>query len=91
MPGLSVLLVPEGKAYNDGYDVADVQRRVADLPIADALGLSAFFFGRFLELTQASLGYLEDAMKRAKGKERKKMEAALAVARSLTSGDGSLT
>ncbi len=41
---LSVFLVPEGKAYNDGYDVLEVQERVKQIPFPDALGLAAFFF-----------------------------------------------
>ena len=42
---IAVLLVPEGRNYNDGYDVAQVVRVVRDLPLPVALGLSAFFFG----------------------------------------------
>ena len=52
---LSVFLVPEGKAYNDGYDVAEVQERVRAVPFPVALGLAAFFFERFLQLTEDSL------------------------------------
>lgn len=42
---LSVLLVPEGKKYNQGYDVDLVQKEIGDyFNVEDALALSAFFF-----------------------------------------------
>lgn len=42
---LSVLLIPEGHRYNEGYSTDDVRETVyRNLPIEDAMGLSAFFF-----------------------------------------------
>lgn len=52
---LSVFLVPESHAYNTGYDVGKVQSQVGRIPLPQALGLAAFFFGRFLKLTEDSL------------------------------------
>lgn len=52
---LAVFLVPEGHKYNEGYDFADVVARVKEIPMPDALGLVAFFFARFLKLTEDSL------------------------------------
>ena len=52
---LSVFLVPDGMDYNDGYDIAEVQEVVKGITLPDALGLAAFFFGKFLELTTDSL------------------------------------
>lgn len=69
---LSVFLVPEGKAYNDGYDVAEVQQRVEQISLPDALGLAAFFFKRFLKLTMASLTSWDSKMKKAKDEGKKK-------------------
>ena len=69
---LSVFLIPEGRAYNDGYDTAEVQQRVRSLPFPVALGLAAFFFERFSESIAASLNYLEWGMKHTKDKMRRK-------------------
>lgn len=42
---LSVFLIPEGCKYNDGYSSDDVREAVyKNMPIEDAMGLSAFFF-----------------------------------------------
>lgn len=71
---LSVFLVPEGKAYNDGYDVLEVQERVKQIPFPDALGLAAFFFRRFVRLTEASLTSWEREMRTSRSsKEREKI------------------
>lgn len=49
---LSVFLVPDGKRYNDGYDVMDVQRAIREnMSVSDAVALSAFF----LDLLMRSL------------------------------------
>ena len=67
----SVFLIPEGKAYNDGYDVVEVQHRVEALPFPDALGLAAFFFARFLQLTADSLTSWEQALRKEKDTKRR--------------------
>ena len=42
---LSVLLIPEGCKYNEGYSSDDVREAIyKHMPIEDAMGLSAFFF-----------------------------------------------
>lgn len=69
---LSVFLVPEGLAYNDGYDVLFVQEQVKLLPLADALGLAAFFFARFVKLTEDSLTSWASDMKKTKDQQKKK-------------------
>lgn len=64
---LSVLLVPEGCAYGDGYDTREVQQAIRDeLPVSAAISLSAFFFASWLTLTEDTLGSLETEMKKAK-------------------------
>lgn len=72
---ISVLLVPEGRNYNDGYDVAKVVRVVRDLPLPVALGLSAFFFGQLVQSIQASLTYLESAAKSLPKQKREELES----------------
>lgn len=44
---LSCFLVPDGKKYNNGYDVAQVQEAVRCITLPQAIGLTAFFFKRF--------------------------------------------
>lgn len=62
---LSIILVPEGKVYADGYDIAEVQTAIrAYMPAADATALLAFFFARYERLIAASLRY---SMRAAKG------------------------
>ena len=69
---LSVFLVPEGKAYNDGYDIAEVQKVVDTMPLPDALGLAAFFFVRFVTLTADSLTSWASDLKKTKDETKKK-------------------
>ena len=71
---IAVLLVPEGRNYNDGYDVAEVVRVVRDLPLPVALGLSAFFFGQLVQSIQASLTSLESAAKSLQKQSRAELE-----------------
>lgn len=71
---IAVLLVPEGRNYNDGYDVAQVVRVVRDLPLPVALGLSAFFFGQLVQSIQASLTSLESAAKSLPKRRRAELE-----------------
>lgn len=64
---LSVLLIPAGKTYGDGYDVRDVQTAIREhLPISDALDLYAFFFSSWLKSTQATLRSLEKDIRRTR-------------------------
>lgn len=45
---LSILLIPEGKRYNEGYDLNDVVYDIENyMKVEDCLGLSAFFFNLF--------------------------------------------
>lgn len=68
---LSCFLVPEGKDYNQGYDIAAVHAAVLTIPLAKALGLTAFFFSRFNESIAGSLTSLE---RQSRKNRRKKME-----------------
>ena len=53
---LSCLLVPEGKRYNEGYDIADVQKAIReDMSVADAMGAYAFFLESCKKSTRATL------------------------------------
>ena len=64
---LSVLLVPEGMTYGDGYDTALVQQAIREeLPVSAAISLSAFFFKSWLTLTEDTLASLETEVKKAR-------------------------
>lgn len=71
---LSIVLVPEGKTYNDGYDVDEIRDIIAErLPVTEALGIRDFFVMRLGRLTADSLTYsrklaarMKDPKKRAK-------------------------
>ena len=86
---LSCFLVPEGKNYNDGYEVADVQKAVREITLPVALGLTAFFFKQYNASIADSLTSLErmarknPAMKERARRIRMEAEAALQ-----TIGDG---
>ena len=52
---LSCLAVPEGKKYNDGYDIVELQGDIRkEMPVADAMCLYAFFLSS-LERSTASI------------------------------------
>lgn len=52
VPGelLSIMMVPEGHAYNDGYDKEQVISDMYDMHVEDALGIVDFFTLRFVRL-----------------------------------------
>lgn len=88
---LSVFLVPEGKNYNDGYDVDEVRDLIAEsLPTPDALGIRDFFVKRLGRLIAATLTYSRlMAAKITDPKEKKKAKMKIAAVQAfLTSGDG---
>lgn len=64
---LSVFLVPAGHHYGDGYDPLDVQAAIrAELSVADAVALVAFFFESWVRLTQDTLRSLEKETRNAR-------------------------
>lgn len=91
---LSVLLVPKGHRYNEGYDIADVQNAIREhLYVTEAISLYAFFLILFRNLIKDSLNSSKKALKEMKNnpqlkkkllQEVKELEMAL-----WQSGDGS--
>lgn len=56
---LSCFIVPEGKRYNDGYDIAEVIKDIgAFLSIQDAVNVCFFFQRKYLSLLNDTLIYL---------------------------------
>lgn len=55
---LSVVLVPIGKTYNEGYDMDELKRALGGMTIGDALSVCFFFRTRFLRSSRRILTFL---------------------------------
>ena len=89
---LSCFLVPQGMTYNEGYDIAELQKAMReDLSVADALTLSAFFFKRCVVSIKDTLTFLHKVIKDLPKEKREEVEKRLKVleSRLMTNGDGS--
>ena len=90
---LSVILVPKGKRYNEGYDILEVQKAIREeMSVTDGVAVVAFF----LKLCERSIVDMlhysrEEARKIPNKKERKKILERIKEQEDLlrTSGDGS--
>lgn len=64
---LSVILVPEGKTYGNGYDIEEVQEAIRnELCVLDAIALRAFFLTLCAASVTDTLPSLEKMMKEMK-------------------------
>ena len=62
---LACLLVPDGKRYNDGYDIGEVASDIGQyFSIQDAVNVCFFFQRKYLRLINDTLIYLEYKTKR---------------------------
>lgn len=94
---LSTLILPEGKEYADGYDIQEAVDAMNDLPVLDALRISAFFLSRCrrsIDNTLTCLAWRTRRMaKKMTPEERKRMTTAaeeiVRLRDSLRNGDGS--
>lgn len=90
---LSVLLIPDGHRYNDGYDMAAVQDAIQDwVNVADALALAAHFFASSSASIATTLNFSRALAGRMKdGKTKAELETKIAEVETLLarSGDGS--
>lgn len=67
---LSVLLIPEGHKYNDGYSQDEVREAIyRHMGIEDALGLSAFFFTLWKKSIRTLLRENRKALRQLKRKK----------------------
>lgn len=57
IPILSIILVPKGHIYNDGYDMEEVREDVSNLNVEEALGICDFFIKKYRRLLKATLLY----------------------------------
>lgn len=89
---LSVMLVPKGKRYNEGYDIVDVQAAIRDhMTMGDAVPLLAFFFRSLEGSMQDLLNFSESMAMEVKDKaKREKILTRIAGVRERLrkSGDG---
>lgn len=90
---LSVILVPKGQRYNEGYDILEVQQAIRDeMSVSDGVSLAGFFLTWCKKSIKDSLNY---SRQEAMGiKDKKKREEILEKIREQerlleTSGDGS--
>lgn len=94
---LSVFLIPKGKKYGEGYDMAEIQKVIREnLGIIDAVALSDFFLLLSQSLMQVTLRSLKKKMKKMKKQmksqeEIQKMEEAIAHLESVGDGYALLT
>lgn len=55
---LSVILVPKGHRYNEGYDILDVQKAIRDeMSVSDGISIAGFFLTWCRKSIQDSLNY----------------------------------
>ena len=90
---LSVILVPKGHRYNEGYDILEVQRAIREeMSVADGISIAGFFLTWCRKSIQDSLNY---SKRMAEGiKDKTKREEILHKIQEQekllqTSGDGS--
>lgn len=70
---ISILLVPKGKKYNEGYSVKDVVEDIKAMPIGTAMGISRFFFLKWKRLSESSLTYTQRVLLQHLLRDRKTM------------------
>ena len=89
---LSVILVPKGHRYNEGYDILDVQKAIREeMSVSDGVSLSAFFLTSLRQSIANSLNYSKRMAKGIKDKmKREEIMRKIQEQETLleTSGDG---
>lgn len=90
---LSVILVPKGHRYNEGYDILEVQKALRDnMTVPDGVSIAGFFLTWCRRSIQDSLNYSRKEAMKIKNKEmREKILHRIKEQEKLleTSGDGS--
>lgn len=62
---LSVMLIPEGHEYSQGYDIADVQEDIKSMKYKDALAISFFLQKQFAAYVMLMVDYSEKVMEKS--------------------------
>ena len=69
---LSVILVPKGHRYNEGYDILEVQKAIReDMSVTDGVSLAGFFLISFRKSIEDSLNYSKREAKKIKNKAKR--------------------
>ena len=69
---LSVILVPKGHRYNEGYDILEVQHAIREeMSVSDAVSMVAFFLTWCRRLIKDSLNYSMEAARKIKDKAKR--------------------
>ena len=89
---LSVILVPKGKRYNEGYDILEVQKAIREeMSVSDGVSLAGFFLTWCRKSIKDSLNYSkQEAMSLKDKTRREEILGRIAEQEELlrTSGDG---
>ena len=89
---LSCFLIPQGKKYNEDYDMAELQSVIRDhLTIPNCLALSAFFLRKFNNSIRGTLIYCKwmTRLRVKRSKEKKEILQRIdTLMKALPSGDG---
>lgn len=92
---LSVILVPKGHRYNEGYDILEVQQAIRDeMSVSDGISLAGFFLTWCRKSIKDSLNYSRQEAMGIKDKKKREeiLERITEQERLLeTNGDGSPT
>lgn len=90
---LSVILVPKGHRYNEGYDIIEVQKALREeMPVSDGVSVAAFFLTLSRKSILSFLNYSREEAERIPDRTKRKemMEKIEAQERLLKgNGDGS--
>ena len=69
---ISVLLVPKGHRYNEGYDILEVQQAIRDgMTVTEGVSVVTFFLTLFKGLIKDSLDYSKEMAKGIKDKTKR--------------------
>lgn len=69
---LSVILVPKGKRYNEGYEILDVQKAIREeMSVSDGVSIAGFFLTWCRRSIQDSLNYSKQEAMRIKDKTKR--------------------
>ena len=71
---LSVILVPKGHRYNEGYDILEVQDAIRDeMSVSDGISLAGFFLTWCRKSIQDSLNYSKQEAMKIRDKDKREM------------------